>query len=341
VSSWLIGGRGSYSCHVQAAPSSHPARALGDAIVPAGVAVTLIGLLGDLLVHTLNPEGHAHEPLIVLGRGNNPWHLVLFFGIFLTAVGGIRWAGRLRSDWAAMVGAGLALMLTATVALGGFVGWREARESSQAQPKLAAATHIHGAAAQPGAASNAAAVAGDGVEGAAEFGGHSHGTAGPTTQAEAKVLAQQLTAAKTASAKYRNAAVARADGYVQVTQFIPGLGLHMVNLGISQTTFDPSRPQVLLYEPRSSGGLRLVGIGYALQTLGDTSPEGFAGGSDVWHFHRNLCFLPDGSVTIAPSAAACQAKSGFFQARTAWLLHVWVWKSNPNGVFTETNPQVF
>jgi hypothetical protein len=326
---------------MQAAPSSPQARTLGDALVPAGVAITLVGLLGDLVVHSLNSEGHAHEPLIVLGRGNNPWHLVLFLGIFVTAVGGIRWAGRLGPDWAALVGAGLVLLLAATVALGGFVGWREARELGQGQTSLAAAAHDHNAAAQSAGALNAAAVAGEGVEGVSQFGGHSHGVAGPTTAAEAKVLEQQLAEAKAASAKYRNAAVARSDGYIKVTQFIPGLGLHMVNLGISQTTFDPTRPQVLLYEPRASGGLRLVGIGYALQTIGDTPPEGFAGGSDVWHFHRNLCFLPDGSVTIAPSAGACQAKKGFFQARTPWLLHVWVWKTNPNGVFTEANPQVF
>jgi hypothetical protein len=334
---WLCRGCGSYSCGVEDGASPRPDRSLGDVLVPVGVAVTLVGLLGDLIVHASNSEGHAHEPLIVLGWGNNPWHLVLFLGIFVTAIGGIRWAGRLRSDWAAMIGAGLALLLTATVGVGGFVGWQEAQEKNQAQPSLATAAHNHAAVAQP----NAAAAAGEGVEGSSEFGGHSHGAAGPTSHAEAKVLEQQLAEAKAASAKYKNAAVARADGYIQVTQFIPGLGLHMVNLGISDTTFDPTRPQVLLYEPRSTGGLRLVGIGYALQTLGDTPPAGFAGGSDVWHFHRNLCFLPNGSVTIAPSAGDCQAKNGLFQTRSPWLLHVWVWKTNPNGVFTEANPQVF
>jgi hypothetical protein len=324
---------------VQAVSPSKSGRTLGDLLVPAGVATTLVGLLGDLVVHTMNPKGHEHEALIVMGRGNNPWHLVLFLGIFMTAVGGIRWAGRLGPEWAAMVGVGLGLLLTATVAVGAFVGWREARESRQALTSGAAAVHSHDAAAST--APNAAAVAGEGVEGAAEFGGHSHGTAGVTTQAEGKVLQQQLAEAKDASAKYKNVAVAKAEGYIQVTQFIPGLGLHMVNLGISRSIFDPSRPQVLLYEPRASGGLQLVGVGFALETLGDTPPAGFAGGSDVWHFHRNLCFLPDGSVTIAPSAGDCQTKSGVFQARTAWLLHVWLWKTNPNGVFTESNPQVF
>jgi Tfp pilus assembly protein PilX len=303
--------------------------------------VTLVGLLGDLVGHATDPHGHAQETLIVLGRGNNPWHIVLVFGILLTAIGGIRALGRSGSDGAALIAAWLSLLLIATLAVGGVVGWQAGRRANAlaARESLATAAAAHSHAELSGQPNAAAAV--EGVEGVSQFGGHSHGVAGPTTAAEAKVLEQQLAEAKAASAKYRNAAVARSDGYIKVTQFIPGLGLHMVNLGISQTTFDPTRPQVLLYEPRASGGLRLVGIGYALQTIGDTPPEGFAGGSDVWHFHRNLCFLPDGSVTIAPSAGDCQTKKGFFQARTAWLLHVWVWKTNPNGVFTEANPQVF
>jgi hypothetical protein len=320
-----------------------PARTVGDLLVPAGVAVTLLGVLGDLLIHTLNPEGHAHEVLIVLGRGNNPWHLVLFAGIFLTAVGAIRWMSRLESDWAALGAAGMVLLLTATVAVGGWTGWRGRTEHGTTGDALASASgapdHAHAVAPAPSAI---AAVAGEGAEGASEFGGHSHGKPEPLTAAEALVLKEQLAEARAASRKYRDVAMAKADGYIQVTQFIPGLGLHMVNLRISQTTFDPRRPQVLLYEPATSGGsLRLVGVAYTLQTGGDAPPEGFVGGSDVWHFHRNLCFLPNGSVTIAPTAGDCRAKSGFFQARTAWLLHAWVWKTNPDGVFTEVNPQVF
>ena len=64
--------------------------------MPVGIGVTLVGLLGDLVVHAMNPAGHAHEELIVIGHGANPWHLVLFFGIVLTAVGGIHWVSRFR-----------------------------------------------------------------------------------------------------------------------------------------------------------------------------------------------------------------------------------------------------
>jgi hypothetical protein len=319
-----------------APPASDP-RDQGSLLVPVGIGVTLVGLLGDLVVHAMNPAGHAHEELIVIGHGANPWHLVLFFGIVLTAVGGIHWVSHFRSEGAALFAAWLSLLLLATVATGAWVAWQGTR---RAQRVVTASAHAHVAAASPEAA--AAAGAAESVEGVSEFGGHSHGTAGPTTPEEAKILKDQLADARTASAKYKDVSVAKADGYIQVTQFIPGLGLHMVDLGISQTTFDPRRPQVLLYEPAGTGeSLRLAGIGYALQTGGVDPPEGFAGGSDVWHFHRHLCFLPNGSVTIAPSAGDCQEKSGIFQARTAWLLHVWLWTENPNGIFTEVNPQVF
>jgi len=74
--------------------------------VPLGVSVTLIGVIGDLLSHTLNPAAHEHEELIVFGSGNNPWHLVLFAGILITAIGGILIGLptlRLRGDYLAIV----------------------------------------------------------------------------------------------------------------------------------------------------------------------------------------------------------------------------------------------
>ena len=77
-------------------------------------------------------------------------------------------------------------------------------------------------------------------------------------------------------------------------------------------------------------------MAYSIKHTSDTPPEGFAGGSDVWHFHRNLCFV-SGVVTVTPDRSDCP---GFFQARTAWLLHAWIWAHNPRGVFTEYNPRV-
>jgi len=267
-------------------------------MVPVGVAVTLIGLIGDLLAHTLNPSSHAHEALIVLGRGNSPWHLLLLAGILLTAVGGIRWVASFRTQLAEVMAAWMALLLVAVIALGGWYGWTAGHEPVAL---TSASGHVHTTLASgpattgghSGHTSVSSQVPGTSDEGQAAF-GHQHGTPGPTTPAEAEQRDQMLAQAKAATAKFQDISVAKAAGYRQVTQFIPGLGLHLVNLKLSDQVFDPAHPQVLLYEPDGTGGYTLVGVSYLSRHTTETPPAGFPGGGDVWHYHQNLCFLGDG-----------------------------------------------
>src|SRR6266498_3955185 len=143
----------------------------------------------------MNPVGHAHEELIVIGHGANPWHLVLFFGVVLTAVGGIKWMSRFRSEGSALFAAWLSLLLVATVAMGAWVAWQGTRRANRVAAGAGVANsatgdHSHVAAAAPQAV--AAAGAAESVEGVSEFGGHSHGTAGPTTPEQARILKDQL-----------------------------------------------------------------------------------------------------------------------------------------------------
>ena len=316
------------------------AASFATSLVPAGVVTILIGTIGDLFSHALQPAAHAHEELIVLGAGNNPWHLVLFAGILLTAVAGIVWAASLPSEFGSLLAATMVILLAATVALGGWSGWQARHESHEAGGQSPAASAGTVSSAHQHLPSTETDGGQQTAEGASLFGGHSH-EPGPVSAEQSLLLKQQLAGAKTATARYRRISAARADGYFQVTQFIPGLGLHMVNLSIPTTTFDPSRPQILLYEPDGRGRMTLVGVAYMQAHTNEVPPDGFAGGSDVWHYHNNLCFLPDGTVTIAPSASACRSKRGLFQQQTDWLLHAWLWRANPNGVFTEYNPVVF
>ncbi len=311
-------------------PSRPPRRsAIGAALIPAGIVLMLVGLAGDLLVTTLEPAS-ANDGRLISFSHPNLWHLVMFAGVVVTAVGGIRWASRQRSELAALVGGLITLLLVATVALGGWAAMRKTNEPAADRgilPVVAPGIHHHGA-----------TVTG---EGDSAFGEHVHGTPGPVTAAQRVVLDWQLAEAKTATTRYKDIDAAKADGYIQVTQFIPGLGLHMANLRIPTSTFDPAKPQVLLYEPDAKGNLRLVGVAYEFLHTNDTPPAGFAGGSDVWHYHTNLCFQKGGSVTIARDDVACKAVGGLvFQRQTSWLLHAWIWKTNPDGVFTEVNPRV-
>ena len=331
-------------------------------LVVIGSFLAMIGILGDLLTHALSPATRANAGLFVLGVGNDPWHLVLLAGVVVTAIGGIVWAARLSSDYGALIATAMVLALAFTVIAGvwsGFRGGQGPAQAAAAAGSLAAASgvegtgsagtagvgHVHDATGgtdvgETGAGGLTGALAGEGAEGQAQFGEHQHGTPGPTTDLEARQTAAMLAAAKRATAKYRDVHAAEADGYRQVTQFIPGLGLHLAKLSLLNHGFDPVHPPVLLYEPTSGGGLRLAGVAYSIPA-GDVPPVGFPGGDDVWHYHTNLCFLLTGEVTITPDAAACKAKHGVFQARTAWLLHAWIWEANPKGVFTESNPRVF
>jgi len=308
---------------------------VGSALIPTGIVLMLVGLAGDLLASTLDPNTVADGRLISFSHPN-AWHLVFFAGVVITAIGGIRWAARQHGEFAGLVGGLIALLLIATVALGGWAAVRTlnepaATDANTAAPQFQPVIHNHDHAA-------GASVAG---EGDSLFGEHVHGTPGPVTPAERVVLRRQLADAKAATAKYRDIDVAKADGYFQVTQFIPGLGLHLANLRIPSNTFDPAKPQILLYEPDAKGRMQLVGVAYQYVHTNDTPPAGFAGGSDVWHYHTDLCFQRGGSVTIAQTDAACKAVGGLaFQKQTEWLLHAWIWKTNPTGVFTEVNPRV-
>lgn len=327
--------------------SSRPGREPGALLVPIGVIITLIGAMGELLSHA-HGAGSRQEELIVLGAGTNPWHVVLFAGIVVTAIGGIRWAARLRSEAGAVLGAVMVLLLGAVTILGAWTGWK-ARTPSDDTPLAAAEASVADAGARSDAASGMHAHAdanGAGAEGASFLGDHDHASTDPEADEAATlrafpVLKGQLVAAKAATAKYRDVEAARADGYIQVTQFIPTLGLHLAKVSQYSKPFDPATPSVLLYQPNISGDLELVGVAYSLAKTSETPPEGFAGSSDHWHYHKNLCFLLNGTVTITPTQAGCSAIRGIFEKETNWLLHAWIWKANPAGMFVEANANVF
>jgi hypothetical protein len=245
-------------------------------------------------------------------------------------------SARSHSDLHSVLGAGLVVALGAAVVLAMWSAWQASRgpdRSTQAPVRNEAAGDEPDAAGEEGAGSG-------GVVGPSVTGNHQHGEPQPLTPRQQRRVEVQLDQARQASARYRDIRVARTDGYFQVTQFLPGFGMHLASLSVPTSTFDPTRPKVLLYEPDGSGGYRLAGVAYAIDRVSEVPPEGFAGGSDVWHYHRNLCFIPNGTLTIAFSQGACARLGGLYQAETDWLLHAWIWEPNPRGVFVEINPAV-
>jgi hypothetical protein len=101
-----------------------------------------------------------------------------------------------------------------------------------------------------------------------------------------------------------------------------------------------------LYErdATAASGLRLVGVSYLVvspagadgQPTNSPFPKALAG----WHRHNNVCVLPDKSASVELTEAQCTTRGGRFTAETSWMVHAWIWKDSPAGVFSPTNPLV-
>ena len=122
----------------------------------------------------------------------------------------------------------------------------------------------------------------------------------------------ELRQARLATARYRNIENAKKDGYSNINVDVPNMGHHFMNMNLIDGRFDIRKPQILVYNGLDTGHPELVAVEYAVP-LTDPMPEGFTGSADVWN-----------------------GDSGF----PYWLLHAWVWKFNPDGIFNWTNPRV-
>lgn len=123
---------------------------------------------------------------------------------------------------------------------------------------------------------------------------------------------RQLQQARVATARYRDIKNALKEGYTNINVDVPNMGHHFMKSSLVDATFDIRNPEILVYNGIETENPELVAVEYAVpNTL--PMPEGFSGSSDVW----------DGNA-------------GF----PLWLVHAWVWKYNPEGVFNWTNPTV-
>jgi len=173
---------------------------------------------------------------------------------------------------------------------------------------------------------------------------HAHGAAVPAiTYEELRRTTEQLTAARQATTKYQDVRVAEADGYRPIGPNVPGMGIHYVRGG-SDGRFSITEPPILLYERAGSSGLRLIGVSYLVVSPTDANGQPthspFPKALATWHKHNNVCVLPDNSATVDLTQAQCTARGGRFTAETSWMVHAWIWKDSPTGVFSPTNPLV-
>lgn len=185
-----------------------------------------------------------------------------------------------------------------------------------------------------------APVAGHGAEGMA------HDAVGAALSfADLKSTVAALDKARAATEKYQDVRAAEADGYRAIGGMRPGMGIHYVR-SRAASGFDIANPPILLYEQDegASQGLGLVGVAYMVD--GPAGPDGqpavapFPRALAAWHKHYDICLLPGSRVQMDASATDCREQGGRFIAETPWMVHAWIWKDSPAGVFSPTNPNV-
>ncbi len=116
--------------------------------------------------------------------------------------------------------------------------------------------------------------------------------------------------------------IAYPEGGTEGTMSYPagGMGVHFLNLAYVGPELDPTKPQVLIYEP-DGDELRLVAAEWFM-------PAELAGDNRPAIFGHELQGPMEGHKPLMPA--------GMHHLD----LHVWLWKENPAGVFSPTNPSV-
>jgi hypothetical protein len=139
----------------------------------------------------------------------------------------------------------------------------------------------------------------------------------PAGSFESTALQSDLKAAKQATAKYHDFAVATADGYVNTgLPCIEGQGFHYIKGSLIGTN-DVTLPQLLMYLPDATGTLQLVALEW-IEPIADATTKPLTLFGQTFHGPEHVDGVP----------------FDFFG------LHVWSWQSNPSGLFSDTNPNI-
>jgi hypothetical protein len=165
--------------------------------------------------------------------------------------------------------------------------------------------------------------------GAAAQGRHDHASLTASeqrsdTETKAGTLVKVV---REATERYQDVEVAKADGYALQFGCVSGsdsgaMGMHFVNGAlVGDGELDPTRPEIVIYEPQANGKLKLIGADFLV--LADAwnakhaSPPEMMG--QLFHLFE------------APNR---------FGLPAFYTLHVWAWKESPTGTFVNWHQNV-
>jgi len=129
-----------------------------------------------------------------------------------------------------------------------------------------------------------------------------------------------------ATAQFKDVQKAEKAGYALLHGCVSGpqegaMGIHFANGDlVGDGKLDVQHPEALLYEPKD-GKLQLVGVEYIVM-------------ADDWNAKNKTPPVLMGQLFNYSGAPNRFGIPAFYE------LHVWAWKSNPNGVFADWNPSV-
>lgn len=180
------------------------------------------------------------------------------------------------------------------------------------------------------------------------------GAAGPKAKPAPAPGEPTLDEVRKATARFRDEKVALAEGYIRdpfnmcetadmmgQPASVGAMGIHYFRpdlLGVTEppnprvtgngTHTDFRTPAVLIYEPQANGSVELVAVenlvfADAWKAAGHTAPPSFHG-------------VPFDTMIDDPSTTRDEAHN----FAPHFDRHVWIYRNNPNGVFTPFNPKV-
>jgi hypothetical protein len=294
---------------------SVPSREAGLWLTVVGVMLEVLGLGLDVILHTLDANLAAREGIFSL----NPGHLLFLTGLSLSIFAVI--AGFTpRSRMGFWVGAGMVMAAfnVALLARGEAFTPHSHAQNLQSQ-------HLHSLADAGGATTRSSVES-------------------KLTWAQLRQTNRSLERIKNATLKYKNLKLAVADGYKQEGISRQGAGAHFINRTLLEAgKFNLEHPTFLLYERQTDWSLELVGVGWLLPKKPNDTPPTHLAPLAAWHYHDypapGVCTWLDGTLNTA-SLEDCRAEGGRHWPQSPWMLHAWVHRSSPEGVFSLVNSNV-
>jgi hypothetical protein len=136
-------------------------------------------------------------------------------------------------------------------------------------------------------------------------------------------------AVREATERFRDVSRATAEGYALQFGCVSGgdfgaMGLHFVRGDILHDgDVNANEPEILLFEPTRNGGISLTGADFIVF-------------KDEWEAKH----AGEGPPSLNGQLFHLFDSPNRFGLDPFYTLHVWAWKENPNGTFTNWNPNV-